>query len=344
MNDDKSRETVDGLVSVIVPVFNRADFLHLACESVLAQEYERLELILVDDGSTDDTPEKIAKIEASDRSRVRTIRVPNGGPGRAREVGRLLARGEFIQYLDSDDLLLPCKLRVQVAALQANPDCGVAYGPTRLIDQSGRVLQGSFKHSGERRDYLFPALLVDRWWNTITPLYRRSVCDLAGPWAPLSMAEDWIYDARIGALRTKLIFVEEEVAEYRTHSGPRLTGGSVLSDRTLEAFTVLIDELLRCATQANTDPCCAEMDHLSRWAFSLSRSLALRGKWKEAKDCHRVARSAGKRGSRSIDLWVYGTAAKLFGWKVSASVMEGMRRLTRRSRSPMSLNQSWMES
>ncbi len=60
-------------------------------------------------------------------------REDNGGPGLSRETGRRLARGEFIQYLDSDDILLPCKFALQVGALRDNPECGVAYGKTRLI-------------------------------------------------------------------------------------------------------------------------------------------------------------------------------------------------------------------
>ena len=77
----------------------------------------------------------------NDPERVRSIRINNSGPGGAREQGRLIARGEFIQYLDSDDELLPCKFELQVKALNQHPECGVAYGKTRLIAEVGDVLK-----------------------------------------------------------------------------------------------------------------------------------------------------------------------------------------------------------
>src|SRR4051795_5577813 len=95
-----------GIVSTIIPVFNRPAMLREAVASVLAQTYRPIEIIIVDDSSTDDTPVVIDELAAR-HPEVRGIRRPNGGPGLARESGRGEARGEFIQYLDSDDLLMP---------------------------------------------------------------------------------------------------------------------------------------------------------------------------------------------------------------------------------------------
>src|SRR2546430_2424646 len=124
-----------GLVSIIIPVFNRAAMLREAVGSALAQTYRPIEVIIVDDGSTDDTA-RVADELAGDE--VRVIHQPNGGPGAAREAARQIARGEFTQHLDSDDLLLPRKLEVQVAALRAKPECGAAYGWTRSRGRDGR--------------------------------------------------------------------------------------------------------------------------------------------------------------------------------------------------------------
>src|SRR4051812_45190032 len=120
-----------GLVSTIIPVYNRASMLREAVASALAQTYRPIEIIVVDDGSTDDTPAVIAELAARHPD-VRATRRANGGAGLARESGRQLARGEYIQHLDSDDLLLPRKFEVQVAALRSNPDAVAAYGWTRL--------------------------------------------------------------------------------------------------------------------------------------------------------------------------------------------------------------------
>ena len=101
---------VEGLVSTIIPVHNRPSLLREAVASVLAQTYRPIEIIIVDDGSTDETGRE-AEALAECHSEVRAIHRENGGPGAARETGRLAARGEFIQYLDSDDLLLPEQIR-----------------------------------------------------------------------------------------------------------------------------------------------------------------------------------------------------------------------------------------
>jgi glycosyltransferase involved in cell wall biosynthesis len=338
-----SSEIISGLVSTIIPVYNRAVFLQQSVRSIQQQNYTSVEVILVDDGSTDNTAAAIAELVAADPERVRSVRISNRGPGGAREQGRLTARGEFIQYLDSDDKLLPCKFEVQVKALNDHPECGVAYGKTRLIDEAGQVLKAPFKSSGIQMEYLFPALLVDRWWNTLTPLYRRSVCDQVGSWPNMWMAEDWLYDARVGALGTKLVYVDEFVCDYREHSGDRLTGAGELSLRSLQNFRQLIPELFQCAQKAGVVIDCPEMQHFSRWAFSLARLLARAGEVEGAKDCLKIARIADKRGSAAWDLLLYQLASSALGWKRLANLSHTLWKLLKRQPGTHTLKQSWMQ-
>src|SRR6516162_5891082 len=112
---------VEGLVSTIIAVHNRPLLLREAVASVLAQTYRPIEIIIVNDGSTDETGRE-AEALAVIHPEVRAIHRENGGPGAARETGRLVAQGEFIQYLDSDDLLLPSKFERQVAGLRQRSD------------------------------------------------------------------------------------------------------------------------------------------------------------------------------------------------------------------------------
>ena len=170
-----SRKPQGDLVSTIIPVYNRAGMIDEAVQSVLAQTYRPIEIILVDDGSTDDTGAELKRLEQQHPDIIRAATRENGGPGLARETGRQLARGEFIQYFDSDDLLLPRKFEVQVAALQANSECDIAYCRSSVIDQNGKTLRDPSKWTGRNFDTLFPSLLIDRWWHTHTPLYRRSL-------------------------------------------------------------------------------------------------------------------------------------------------------------------------
>lgn len=106
------------LVSVVIPAFNSERYLGRAIRSVLSQTYPRIECIVVDDGSTDHTPDVIASFE----SQVRSIRQPNGGASRARNTGIEAARGRYIAFLDSDDYWLRNKLDLQIGVLLKDPE------------------------------------------------------------------------------------------------------------------------------------------------------------------------------------------------------------------------------
>ena len=309
-----SNRSVEGLISGIIPTYNRPLFLQEAIESVLSQTYRPIEVIIVDDGSTDDTPQRIRQLVEKEPDVIRSIRIDNRGPGGARDAGLRASKGEFIQYLDSDDLLMPNKFEVQVKALRENPKCGVAYGITRLIDENGLELQCPYKSSGEKREFLFPGLLVDRWWNTHTPLYRRSVCDAVGPWTNMRMGEDYEYDARVGALGTRLVFCNEIVSCHRDHESGRLTRG-VLTKAILMDHVRLIPKLYECAGKAGVLNDCKEMQHFSRWAFLVARQAGAVGLVDGARNCFETAISAAL--IKDITMKIVGFTAMILGWKVT---------------------------
>jgi hypothetical protein len=300
--------TVEDLVTTIIPVFNRPQMLCTSVDSVLSQTWRPIEVIIVDDGSTDDTPKVAAALAAEHPGVVSWLRIDNAGPGPAREAGRLRARGEFIQYLDSDDRLLPKKFELQVAALRSRPDCGVAYGETRLIDDRNNVLQTPFKWTGEDRDQLFPGLLVDRWWCTHTPLYRRSLCDAIGPWSDLRWSQDWEYDSRAGAMLTKLVRCDAEVSEHCHHDGERQTSlANWESDpRRLRNRIQLLQALLKNATIAGVSETAPERQHFARWAFAIARRCAAVGLKDEMNTALNLAlQGAGQtgRGAQGVKMF-----------------------------------------
>lgn len=303
---------MSGLVSTIIPVYNRAGMIRTAVQSVLDQTYRPIEIILVDDGSTDDTLAELNRLEGEHPDLIRVTHRENGGPGLARETGRLLARGEFIQYLDSDDLLLPCKFEVQVTALREHPECGIAYGKSRLDDAEGNTLREVSKWTGRRFETLFPALLMYRWWHTHTPLYRRSLCDQIGPW-PRNQPEDWDYDARAGALGTRLAFCDAVVSCHRNHDADRVTKRPYLNYLPQEAW--FLPRLYDCAVKAGVKPTSPEMQQFVRWAFSLSRRVSTLGLSRQAAELLDLSERAGEK--RTLGMSTMHACKNLLGWRVT---------------------------
>src|ERR671910_2706788 len=125
-----------GKVSVVIPCYNQADFLGEAIESVLSQSYQAFEVIVVDDGSTDDTKE-VASAYALEDSRVRLVRQQNRGLAGARNRGLAESRGEYVVFLDSDDRLLGEALEVGVRELESHPECAFVAGRCRFIAADG---------------------------------------------------------------------------------------------------------------------------------------------------------------------------------------------------------------
>lgn len=313
------------LVSIIVPVYNRAAHLKEAVASALAQTYRPIQIVIVDDGSTDDTPRVIADL-VSRHVEVTACRRENAGPGAAREAGREIAGGEFLQYLDSDDLMLPRKLELQVAALQDHPTAGVAYGGTRQLDAAGGEIACTWKVPLQGETAILPSFLRGRLWDTLTPLYRTSVCTAAGPWMSTRLEEDWEYDCRVGALGIELIFVPEIVAEVRDATIDRLSRGSDLDPLRLRDRALAHISVYASARRAGIRDDAPEMAHFARSLFLLSRQCGAAGLPGESRSLLQLAAAAS--GAR--DIRMYERLARVIGW-AAAGKLSRMADLIRRS-------------
>lgn len=162
--ESASNMSLRALVSVVIPSFNRAYCIRKAVDSVLAQTHQDLEIIIVDDGSTDDTANVIHEAYGAD-PRVRYLYQNNQGVAPARNVGLREAKGDFIALLDSDDIWLPWKIEAQLQCLAAIPEAGMvwtdmdAFGPDGTVDEPRFLtkMYGAYRWFPSRED------LFERW-------------------------------------------------------------------------------------------------------------------------------------------------------------------------------------
>ena len=314
---------IESLVSTIIPVYNRGAMLREAVASVLAQDWRPIEILIVDDGSGDDTPTVMAELQAAHPGEIRLLHQANAGPGVARQAGLEQARGEFVQFLDSDDLLLAGKFRRQVEALRADPQAEICYGKVIANNDGVRDTEPA-QRSGERLRTLFPAMLDEPLWPTLAPLYRRSLVDRIGAWPRARQLEDWVYDAQAGAAGARLAFVDEFVAETRNHGEARLCH---LWKRDRSAMRERIEAYFRVhelALASGLSPDTPEMQRFARTLFWMSRTAGAHGFPEEARRLFELAR-ADARGP-GWDFRVYRISTGLLGWRLAGRVSEMMDR------------------
>lgn len=201
------------LVSVIVPAYNVERYLRDAAGSVLGQTWNPLELIIVDDGSTDETAALAERIAADD-GRVRVIHKPNGGLSSARNAGLAVARGGLLCFLDADDVLLPDKIERQAAFLDMFPGCDLVYSDHYLADEGLTPVLLLSKRPPMPIEEL---LSFRNWFAPFSPLMRSSLAARVGTFdEELTSSEDWDYWIR-ACHAGKLSYLPGPAGVYRTH-------------------------------------------------------------------------------------------------------------------------------
>lgn len=199
-------------VSVIIPAYNAMNYLPATLESLLNQTFEDFEAIVVNDGSSDETEEWVSQIESP---KVKLISQQNKGLAGARNTGIAHAQGDYIAFLDADDLWEPTKLTKQVAVLEENPEVGLVYTWVALIDEQGKFTGRIFENNAE-----------GNVWNQLTErniiecgsvaVVRRSYLEEVGGFdcELQSFVEDWDMWLRI-ASRYPFKVVKEPLVYYR---------------------------------------------------------------------------------------------------------------------------------
>ena len=169
----------DELVSIILPTFNRAHFLAQAINSICAQEYKYWELIVVDDGSTDNTASELEMLTRNITQEVIYIKQKNSGPAQARNRGIEEAKGDYLAFFDSDDLWLPHHLKICIEALRLNKDVGWIYGACKRVDVTSNTVlcESTFHVDGNNSHFFLLSSKVKGGLNIFTD-NRLAMCQL----------------------------------------------------------------------------------------------------------------------------------------------------------------------
>ena len=204
-------------VSVIIPTYNRAHLVGRAIQSVLNQTYQDFEVIVVDDGSTDNTEEIIKEFQKKDE-RIKYIKhEKNKGGSAARNTGIKAARGAYIAFLDSDDEWLPEKLKKQMKFFKnASPEIGVVYTGFIYKDELGGGT--SKQHIPKKRGWIFEDILAGNCVGTTsTVIVKRKCFEKAGLFDEnLPSCQDWDMWIRL-AKECQFDFIEDVLVKYYTH-------------------------------------------------------------------------------------------------------------------------------
>lgn len=209
-----------GLVTVVIPTYNRRQFIGETVDSVLAQTYRDLEVIVVDDGSTDGT-EDLLKERYGNEPRFRYIWQENAERAVARNTGIKAARGEFVAFLDSDDLWLPAKLELQIQYFARDSQLVMVHTGFSSLYENGTTVSLILENKIYRQRNIFGQMVFENFVSSPTPLVRRWVLDSIGGFnedRQLICFEDWELWIRIASLGP-VGYVPESMAIRRLHDG-----------------------------------------------------------------------------------------------------------------------------
>jgi glycosyltransferase involved in cell wall biosynthesis len=217
------------LVSAVIPCYNQASYLPEAIDSALAQSHRPVEIIVVDDGSTDDTGLVASRYEG-----VTCVRQANGGLARARNAGLAASRGHCVVFLDADDRLHPEGVARGIQALVEHPDAVLAFGRARVIDAGGRVMFTAPEPGPLPENDGYAALLASNViWTPAVAILRRDAIEEVGGFDPaVNASADYDLYLRL-ARRHPIAAHDDVVADYRHHAAAMSRNAGVMLRTTL---------------------------------------------------------------------------------------------------------------
>jgi len=206
------------LVSCIIPCYNRPRYVRDAIDSALAQTYPNVEVVVVDDGSTDRTAEVLELYE----DKIKVVRQDNAGTAAARNTGIDASTGEYLAWLDSDDAWTPRKIEAQVAAFERFPRAGLIYTLCNPMNEQGepKSIDDFAIPDAVVREDIMHMLVVESEVLTPSCLVRRSALDSVGHFDPSYSAEDWELNLRI-ARKYPFVYIDAPLTRHRIHDATK---------------------------------------------------------------------------------------------------------------------------
>lgn len=210
--------------SIILPTYNRSGLLKEALASIFVQQGCDIEVVVVDDGSTDDTEQVFRRArEEAEKSRISMLYMPlgsNRGAPAARNAGFGKSSGDVILFMDSDDVL-EAGILYEIARAFEDNECDYVYGRVRIGDKDLHTLPG--RHVGGRFSAAEDDYVAGYHWHTMGAAYRRHVVDCVGPWNEmLTGSQDWEFQARIKLSGCEGRFLDLYFGTWRQHKGPKV--------------------------------------------------------------------------------------------------------------------------
>jgi len=212
-----------GLVSIIIPHFNREELVKETILSALNQEYSPIEIIIIDDNSTEESFKSLQNFVYSQKSKItiKLLKNQKKGAQAARNLGYQKSQGEFIQFLDSDDVLLSNKLIDEVLILRENQTLDLVYSKCQFFDEIGlKPEYWGRKLDGTHLDYF------EFSWQTMCAIYRKTFLEKVGLWnEELIINQDWEFSIRCILEGANCHFIPHVHSHIRAHSGESIGKG-----------------------------------------------------------------------------------------------------------------------
>ena len=304
------------VVSILIPAYNAEGWIGDTIRSALSQTWPKKEIIVVDDGSTDQTLQISRKFESPV---VKVLAQENRGASSARNTALAIAQGDYIQWLDADDLLAPDKIAYQLKVSDGDWSSRIlltsAWGKFYFRHWKAKFFPNSLWQDLEPVEWILRKLDENAWMSIESWLVSRKLTELAGPWnEKLLRDNDGEYFCRVVSASEKVKFIAESISYCRRGNLGSISSDLNMSDKKIESLfqsTCLQISYLRSLEDSERTRR-ASLEYLQRWLIYFYPE-----KPEMIERANKLAENLGGELSRPTLTWKYSAIRKLFGWKTA---------------------------